>query len=142
MSAVCFDTSVLATWVLQEPQWQVVDKLLARADVEPVMPGPVLTELVELVRRKGNASSGHEVRDTLLSFGARIEHPLDDDLLRAAALLEAAKTHPGPGGETLSLGDALVLAVTERLGVGVVTRDAYWHLLAADGCTTAQVVTF
>ncbi|ACZ22613.1 uncharacterized conserved protein [Sanguibacter keddieii DSM 10542] len=141
MTAVCLDTSVVATWVLQERGWQVVDALLVRPDVEPVLPGPVLTELVELVRRKGNEATGAEIRDALTSFGARVEHPTDDDLLRAAELIEVGKAHPGPQGETLSLGDALVLAVTERLGTSVVTRDTYWHLLASDGQTTAKVAT-
>lgn len=141
MTAVCLDTSVVATWVLQERGWQVVDRLLSRTDVEPVLPGPVLTELIELVRRKGNQATGPEIRDTLASFGARVEHAADDDLLRAAELLEVAKAHPGPHGETLSLGDALVLAVTERLGVSVVTHDTYWHLLTSDGHSTAKVTT-
>jgi predicted nucleic acid-binding protein len=141
VSVVCLDTSVLATWVLQERSWQVVDRLLGRADVETVLPGPVLTELVELVRRKGNQATGPEIRDTLVSIGARVEHPTDEDLLRAADLMEIAKAHPGARGETLSPGDALVLAITERLGVSVVTRDSYWHLFASDGHTAVNVVT-
>ena len=142
MTAVCFDTSVLATWVLQERGWQAVDRLLNRSDLEAILPGPVLTELVEVVRRKGSQASGEEIRETLASYGARVEHPNDEDLLRAAELLEVAQAHPGPGGETLSLGDVLVLAVTERLGLPVVTRDTYWQLFAEDGHTPVAVTTF
>lgn len=142
MTAFCLDTSVLATWVLQEPGWQAIDKLLSSVGIEPVLPGPVLTELIEVVRRKGNQGTGSEILSVFASFGARVEHPTDDDLLRAAELLEVSKNHPGPNGETLSLGDALVLAVTERLGIKVVTRDTYWHLFMSDGHTTATVTSF
>jgi hypothetical protein len=65
-------------------------------------------------------------------MGVRTEHPTDEDLLRAAELLEMSDRNPGPpkttvGAEpTLSLGDALILATTERLGDPVLTRDSYW----------------
>jgi PIN domain nuclease of toxin-antitoxin system len=34
---------------------------------------------------------------------------------------------------TLSLGDALILAVTERLGCMVLTRDRYWKWMVDEG---------
>lgn len=142
MTAFCLDTSALTTWVLQRPGWKAIDIALHSASADPVLPGPVLTELVEVVRREGNQSTGPQILRTLEAFGARVEHPTDDDLLRAAELLEVSKQHPGPNGETLSLGDSLVLAVTERLSINVVTRDTYWHLFMSDGHTTATVNSF
>jgi PIN domain nuclease of toxin-antitoxin system len=40
------------------------------------------------------------------------------------------------------LGDALILAVTERLGVKVLTGDRYWSQLTEQGHTSAVVVQF
>lgn len=136
----------MVTWVRQEPQWQAVDALLTQSGSDPVLPGPALTETIMVTRRKGNRSSGAQILSTLRSFGVRIEHPTDSDLVRAAELLELSETHPartvsGPGS-TLSLGDALILAVAERLACVIVSRDHYWAMLATDGLTTAKIQTF
>jgi len=40
---------------------------------------------------------------------------------------------------TLSLADALILAVVERLDIPVVTLDTYWAEFSAQGHTTAMV---
>lgn len=40
---------------------------------------------------------------------------------------------------TLSLGDALILAVTERLGCMVLTRDGYWKWMVDEGHLKVQV---
>ena len=77
-------------------------------------------------------------------------HPEDGDLIRCAELLELSVAHPGPAtGSTrsrarsvLSLADGLILAIVERLGVPVVTRDRYWSDFAEEGHTSARVVTF
>jgi PIN domain nuclease of toxin-antitoxin system len=68
-------------------------------------------------------------------------------MVRAARLLEVSAANPGlhpATGEvlTLSLGDALILAVTERLGVKVLTGDRYWSQLTEQGHTSAVVVQF
>lgn len=104
-----------------------------------MLPGPAITETINQAREKGNRGSPREILEAFQGYGAHVEHPTDDDLVRAAELLEASVDHPGPRGETLSLGDALILAVTERPGCPVLSRDRYWELLAADRQTTANV---
>ena len=72
-----------------------------------------------------------------------VEPPRDVDMLRAAGLLEDSWAHPGrhpASSVTLSFGDALILAVVERLGVKVLTADRYWVQVAAEGVTSAVVV--
>ena len=77
-----------------------------------------------------------------------VVHPEDGDLIRCAELLERSVAHPGPAASavgsrsTLSLADGLILAIVERLGVPVVTRDRYWSDFAEEGHTRARVVTF
>ena len=61
-------------------------------------------------------------------------------LFKVSATANAGR-HPASGDPlTLSLGDALILAVVERLGVKVLTADRYWSQMAADGLTSAAVV--
>ncbi len=139
---VAFDSSVLLTWVLQELTWQRVDRLLTNPNVRPVLAGPALAEVIYTAHRKGNTSTPAQLWAAFAANGAVVEHPEDDDLVRAAELRELSDDHPGPQGETLSLGDALILAVVERLGVKVVTRDTYWKGFAAAGHTSAQVLDY
>lgn len=142
MTDVAFDTSVILTWLLQEPSWQRAHNLLRNPGVSPVLPGPALTEVVVIARSKGNVSTGAQILLALQGFGARVEHPVDSDLLRAAELLEVSRTHPGAAGATLSLGDASILAVVERLGIKVVSKDQYWSELAEKGHTSAAVLGY
>ena len=79
-----------------------------------------------------------------------VVHPEDADLIRCAELLERSVAPPGPAASAvgsrsrsiLSLADGLILAIVERLGVPVVTRDRYWSDFAEEGHTRARVVTF
>jgi PIN domain nuclease of toxin-antitoxin system len=142
MIDVAFDTSVILTWLLQEPSWQRAHNLLRNPRVTPVLPGPTLTEVVMIARSKGNVSTGAQMLLALQGFGARVEHPVNDDLLRAAELLKVSQTHPGTNGATLSLGDASILAVVERLGIRVISKDQYWSELADAGHTTAAVLDY
>lgn len=142
MTDVAFDSSVLLTWILQEQTWQRVDALLVNPGITPVLPGPVLTEVIHRARVDGNTSTPTQIWTALAAHGAVIEHPEDDDLVRAAELRGVSDLHPGPHGATLSLGDALILAVVERMGVKVVTRDTYWSWFASRGLTTASVLDY
>ncbi len=132
MTAAVFDSSVIVTLVLQESGWQPIQRVLANPDVDAILPGPVLTEAISVARRKGNQSTGEQIWEALSAFGARVEHPTEEDLIRAAELIEMSEDNPGPpnprnGKEaTLSLGDALIIAIAERLGHLVLTRDEYW----------------
>lgn len=97
-------------------------------------------------RRKGNSSSPSQTFAALSALGLRVEHPEDEDLLRAAELLEVSDANPGVPDvrtrvvSTLSLGDALILAVTERLGCPVLTRDGYGRWMVDQGLLGVQVV--
>jgi PIN domain nuclease of toxin-antitoxin system len=143
---LCLDSSVVCTLVLQEQGWQAVHNLLQRPQVTAYLPGPVLTETITVVRRKGNASSASQLYDALMAFGLQVQHPTDADLLRAAELIELSTDNPGPPAghgdrpSTLSLGDALILAVTERLGCKVLTRDTYWKWMVDEKLIDIGVV--
>jgi predicted nucleic acid-binding protein len=129
----------VCTLLLQERGWQAIYHALQRPEVEGIMPGPALTESIRVSRRKGNASRPRQIAEALAALGLRVEHPTESDLIRAAELIEISEDNPGPapphsGQEaTLSLGDALILAVTERLGCMVLTRDRYWKWMVDEG---------
>lgn len=129
MIALALDSSVVCTLLLQERGWQAIQRTVQRDDIAAIMPGPVLTEAIAVTRRKGNRSTAVQIHEALSALGLHVEHPTDADLVRAAELLEVSTAHPAPssgaGEATLSLGDALILAVTERLGYLVLTRDTY-----------------
>ncbi len=146
MTTFALDSSAVLAWILQERgRWKLVDAVLNEADADPVLPGPVLTEVIVTAHRRGNTSSAQHISDTLTAIGMRVEPAHDADLLRAAELIELSDGHPGKHGltaerTTLSLGDALILAVTERLGVKILTKDRYWTQFAANGHTRVGIV--
>lgn len=136
---LCLDSSVVCSLLLQERGWQAILHTLQRPDVEGILPGPALTECIAVVRRRGNQSSPTQISEALIAIGLRVEHPTDTDLVRAAELIEISDDNPGPPpphsdrDATLSLGDALILAVTERLECMVLTRDSYWKWMVDEG---------
>jgi len=148
VTAFALDSSTVLTWVLQEPRWRSVEKMLHSPGAEPLLPGPVLTEVIKAARAKGNVSSPEQIAATLKGQGMVVVHPQDADLIRCAELLELSVANPGPPDaatgprSTLSLADGLILAIVERLGVPVVTRDRYWNGFAEQGLTRARVLTF
>lgn len=131
--------------LLQKPGWQAVHNVLLRPNVSGVLPGPALTESVSVTRRLGNQSSSSQIYEALTAIGVQVQHPTDSDLLRAAELLEISSDNPGPPHPvtekegTLSLGDALILATTERLDCMILTRDAYWKWMVDQDLLDVQV---
>ncbi|HNE88571.1 MAG TPA: PIN domain-containing protein [Actinomycetota bacterium] len=144
MTRFALDSSAMVAWMRQEAgRWRAVDALLNAPGAQPVLPGPALTECIVVARRAGNTSSPEQIATTLSAMGVTVEPPRDVDMLRAAGLLEDSWAHPGrhpASSVTLSFGDALILAVVERLGVKVLTADRYWVQVAAEGVTSAVVV--
>jgi PIN domain nuclease of toxin-antitoxin system len=146
VTTFALDSSAVLAWILQERgRWKLVDAVLNAADADPVLPGPVLTEVIVTARRRGNTSSAEHIANTLTAMGMRIEPAHDTDLLRAAALIELSQDHSGDHQltaqtATLSLGDALILAVTERLGVQILTKDRYWTQFASGGHTSVGII--
>jgi predicted nucleic acid-binding protein len=145
MTTVGLDSSALIAWITQSPGWKQIQRLIDHPDVDLVLPGVVLAESIYISRAKGNVSTPAQIAATLSAVGMTVVPPQADDLIRAGELVESSRRHPGPmdfaiGREvTLSLGDALILAVTERLGCTIVTRDRYRSTAAADGVTTAVI---
>ena len=85
MTTFALDSSAVLAWILQERgRWKLVDAVLNEADADPVLPGPVLTEVIVTARRRGNTSSAQHISDTLTAIGMRVEPAHDADLLRAA----------------------------------------------------------
>lgn len=147
MQTLALDSSVLLAWLLQERGWQAVDRLLASNTLELLMPGPALTEAIYRARSRGNASSPELIAEALEAQGLAVEPAGRDDLVTAAKLHEVSKLHPlsEPGAarvSTLSLADCLILAVSQRIGCRVVTRDRYWAWLADQGHLDVEVVPF
>lgn len=142
---LCLDSSVVCTLLLQERGWQAIMNTLGRPEVEALLPGPALTESIVVARRKGNQSPAAQISQALAAMGLRVEHPTDADLVRAAELIEISDDNPGPPpprsdrDSTLSLGDALILAITERLGCMVLTRDHYWKWMVEQGHLQVRV---
>jgi PIN domain nuclease of toxin-antitoxin system len=146
VTSFALDSSAVLAWVLQEVgRWAVVNALVTAPDADPILPGPVLTEVIKAARARGNVSSAHQVASTLSAYGMRVELNTEQDLVRAAELLELSAAnpsvpHPVTGKQaTLSLGDGLILAAVERLAVPVVTNDRYWRQFVDAGHTSANV---
>jgi PIN domain nuclease of toxin-antitoxin system len=71
-----------------------------------------------------------ELHLTLLSLGLRVETVIDEDTVRAAALIyQSRREGPPNNGRALSLGDGLCLAVAERLQLPISGGDEYWETL-------------
>jgi len=49
-----------------------------------------------LARCKGNQSAPAQISDALAAAGLRVEHPTDDDLVRAAELIEISHNSVKP----------------------------------------------
>ena len=47
--------------------------------------------------------------------------------------MELSEVNPGDDDATLSLGDALILAIGERLDGTIITRDTYWTWMGDQG---------
>ena len=118
-------------------------------------------EVIRIVRLRGNSRSGRVIADTLAAQGLIFVHADTEDLIDAAALLEAAAqlsaaqlagahlpaTHlagavHGETGPSLSTADALILTIAGRLNRPIVTRDRLWGELASAGLVRIQVHVF
>jgi PIN domain nuclease of toxin-antitoxin system len=139
---LALDSSAVLRWVLQEQRWQVVERLIKSDLVDLVLPGPVLTEVINRAHAKGNVSTSSGLQLALSAAGMRVEPPTAVDLQVAGELLITSRAnieHRGGKDYCLSLGDSLVLAVAFRLGCPVVTSDRHWSWLAGQGLISVQV---
>lgn len=142
---ISLDSSAAIKWVIQEQGWQAIDRVMHHDNTDCVLAGPALTEVIFRSRARGNMSSPQQISTALSAQGVRVEPADELDLMRAAALLEISAQHPGPSksvdgsGSTLSLGDALILAVSEKMGAKVLTGDRYWGWMVDQGLLTLEV---
>jgi predicted nucleic acid-binding protein len=133
---VGLDTSGVIRWLIQEQNWQRIQTLMDHG-VDLVLPGPVLSEVINIAHSRGNVSSVAQLRAALVAAGMRVEAATEDDMARAGELLITSRSKPETGRagvvHTLSLGDALILAVAERLGCIMITGDRYWRWMHQRG---------
>lgn len=123
---VVVDASAVLAFVLQERGWQTVEKLLPFA----VIPLPNLTEVLYIAPSKGHNREAGDLFAYLLRLGLRVESLFPADAVRAAELIiESEHAAPGNAVRALSLGDALCIAVAERLNLLVTGGDQAWELL-------------
>jgi PIN domain nuclease of toxin-antitoxin system len=143
---LCLDSSAVCTLILQERGWDAIHRTIQHPEVSGYLPGPALTETIAVVRRKGNQSSPEQIYQALLALGLSVLHPTDQDLVRAAELIEISADNPGPPPKysdreaTLSLGDAMILAITEVRGYKVLTRDTYWKWMVEEKLLDVGVI--
>lgn len=143
---VSYDSSALLTLILQEQDWQGIEGLLNKAEVENYIPTPALTEIVVRARENGNQSSPEQLREFFETYGVTFIDLTPQDALRASELIEISRANPGQHWKTgarltLSLGDALILAISERVAANVLSKDSYWTTFADLGVLDVKVVS-
>ena len=142
VKVVGLDSSAVLRWVLQEQRWQVIERLVKSDLVDLVLPGPVLTKVIDRAHAKGNVSTPEQLQLALSAAGMKVEPPTVADLRVSGELLitSRANVEQREGKDyRLSLGDSLVLAVASRLGCPVVTSDRHWSWLAERDLLPVQV---
>jgi PIN domain nuclease of toxin-antitoxin system len=117
------DASALVAWLLNERGAATVGRLLKFA----VLPAPNVTESICTARRRGHHMTIDQLHSRLEASCAVVEPFLDLDAPRAAELLLFADRQ---ANAQLSLGDALCIAVAERLQLPLlVGNDGLWTQL-------------
>ncbi|MEI6622198.1 MAG: PIN domain-containing protein [Actinomycetes bacterium] len=124
------DASAVLAWILQEPGYQTIDKIIRNAAV----PASAMTEVLYRARERGNSMPPEELHTHLTSLGVHVEPVTSDDVVRAATLIqssrEAARTSTDK--RSLSLGDGLCIAVAERLALPLTGGDEHWETVTID----------
>lgn len=146
MKTVALDASTIVAWAKKERGWQAIDNLLRTppGQARLALPGTALTEIITVLRSRptGGQLSHQAIATNILGQGLDLETMTEEDHVRAAELLEISRAHPGAGGESLSLSDASIIAVSERLGANVLTGDTYWSEISEAGHLKVKVVLF
>jgi ribonuclease VapC len=120
---VVLDASAVVAWLLHERGSDIVDKLLPVA----VIAAPNLVEALYRAVELGHKLPLEELHAAIVGMGAEIEPLTAEDADRAAQLiLESRGRRTAEDPRCLSLGDALCLAVAERLNLTVTGGDQHW----------------
>ncbi len=149
MTTVSLDASTILAWAKKERGWNAIDELLRNPrGAQLVLPGTALTEVVTVLRGRSDALSHRDIATNVLGQGIDLETMTEGDHVRAAELIEISRANPSPptrpdGREaTLSLSDASIIAVSERLGANVLTGDQHWADLAEAGHLKVKAILF
>ena len=113
------DASAIVAWLLNERGSATVGRLLQFA----VLPAPNLAESIRTARSHGHRMTSDQLYSRLEAACAGIEPFTDVDAPRAAELLLFSDRRTN---DRLSLGDALCIAVAERLQLPLVGDDGLW----------------
>jgi ribonuclease VapC len=121
---VVLDASAVLAWVLHESGADVVERLLPAAAI----PAANLTEVLYRAPERGHGMTMEQLEAHLLAKGLTIESVTPDDARRAAELIRYSRDHRrGRRDSGLSLGDALCIAVAERLELPISGGDTAWE---------------
>lgn len=147
-TTIVIDASTVLAWARKERGWQGIDKVFRTPPhgARLALPGTALTETITILRgRPSNATTGlshQDIATSVLGQGLDLELMTEADHIRAAELIEVSRANPGPNGETLSLSDASIIAVAERLGANVLTGDVHWADLSDGGHLEVRAILF
>ena len=119
------NASAVVAWIFREPGYQVV----ARALPYGVLPVANAVEVLARAQERGWDGSADELLADIRLMGVQLEPSIEADAVRAAELSAESRKLGIAGGWGISLGDALCLAVAERLGLPAVGGDKAWDEL-------------
>lgn len=136
---IVLDASALIALLRREKGWQAVEKIIESGNAVTSPTG--LAETFDICRNRKTGMSHTEIWEALSLIGLRVEPIIEQDAAEMAFLLEQAdsvsKTKKNSG--SLSLGDAVCLALGRRLGAVIVASDNFWEILDIPG---VQIVPF
>jgi PIN domain nuclease of toxin-antitoxin system len=124
---IVLDASAIVDYVIRGRGWETIEKLLPYA----VVAVPNLTEALAVIAQKGlQKRSSEQLAGAIQDLGVEYDGCEVADAVRAAELISHSRLHPvGNGKLTLSLGDALCIAVAERRGLPIAGADQLWETL-------------
>lgn len=136
-SPVVLDASAVVAWVFQEKGADAVDELLPKATIAAAN----LAEVAAVCLRRGYLHPPEQLHQDLTALGLSVENASAEEALRAGQLIHASlQERQLHGNRTLALGDALCVALGERLNRPLVTADRLWKDL--EGKFTVPVHLF
>ncbi|WP_055531928.1 type II toxin-antitoxin system VapC family toxin [Streptomyces graminilatus] len=125
---VVLDSSAVLAWVFHEEGADFVDELLPEASMSTAN----FAEVTTVCLRRGYLNPPEQLHQDLTALGLRVEPTSVDEAVRAGKLVyESYRDRQHYGGRTLALGDALCIALGERLNRPLVTGDTLWKDLEA-----------
>lgn len=127
---IVLDASALVALLRREKGWQAVEKIIESGNAVTSPTG--LAETFDICRNKKSGMSHTEIWESLSLIGLRVEPLVEEDAIEIAFILEQADSANKNLG-SLSLGDAVCLALGRRLEAVVVASDSFWEILDIPG---------